>query len=111
MSKPTYKTIDYLSSMNMIMFVFSVEYIIEDTKGKRFHVTERAIANNGLEVQALVRTDVHKKGNRFICFLAEPTLMGKDKTWLAAGKAANNKGPRLTDEVVYAQNGICATSA
>lgn len=100
------KSEQYLSETNQILHVFSVEYIMQTPSGKCAHVTSRAIANTELEVQALVRAAVFKSKNKLVEFVGTPSVIGKDRTWMSAGKSANKLGPRLTDEVMYAATGV-----
>lgn len=96
----------FLSKTNQILSVFSVEFIVETAKMERFHVQRRAIANTVEEVELLVKQECHRRNQRFVEFLGEPAILGKDRTWLTLGTKANKLGARLTDEVMYVENGV-----
>lgn len=102
----------FLSKTNQILHVFTVEYFVENKRLELIHVRRRAIANTPEEVVLLVRESVRKSTDmRLIEFVGEPVVIGKDRTWLSAGKKTDSTRPRLTDEVVYVEHGVCQTPA
>lgn len=102
----------FLSKTNQILHVFTVEYFVENKRLERIHVRRRAIANTPEEVCLLVREAVRKSTDmRLIEFVGEPVVIGKDRTWLSAGKKTDTSRPRLTDEVVYVEHGVRPASA
>jgi hypothetical protein len=96
----------FLSKTNQILMVFSVEFIVETAKMERLHVQRRAIANTVEEVLLLVKQECHRRNQRFIECIGEPLVLGKDRTWMTLGARANKLGARLTDEVMYVENGV-----
>lgn len=99
-SRQNPKSRSFLSNMNQILYVFSLEYIVENKKGIREHLTTRAIANTEEEAQVLLVDYVHRSSDSLITIL-DIAMLGKDRTWLSAGKKSNNLGARITDEVYY----------
>lgn len=90
----------FFSNVNQILFVYSVEFIVENKRGLREHITTRAVANTVEEAHKLLTERLHNTTDRLINVL-DISLLGKDRTWLTEGKKANSLGPRITNEVSY----------